>query len=248
MYYVFGAYSLDTQRYELHHAGVPVPLRPKVFQVLAYLVAQHARVVSKEELLQAPWPGQFVGDVGLNSYIMEVRKALGDRRPPHQCIRTVRGHGYRFVAPVEVRDQAPPIDTLPMAPSLMVEAPVLAPTPLPPPVPPPAMAHPAAPAAPRPEGEYKPVSVLCGGLCDVPALAAALGPEGLYRLMQTVVALAHEVIQFYEGTLTHQAPEGFTAVFGAPVAQEDHARRAVLAANITLPRGVTIASALRKPR
>jgi hypothetical protein len=68
----------------------------------------HDRVVRKEELLEALWPGQFVGDVGLNTYIMEVRKALRDRRPPHQYIRTVRGQGYRFVAPVEVRASAPP--------------------------------------------------------------------------------------------------------------------------------------------
>jgi hypothetical protein len=53
-----------------------------VFQGLAYLVAQHERVVCKEELLEVLWPGQLVGNVGLNTYIMEVRKALGDRRPP----------------------------------------------------------------------------------------------------------------------------------------------------------------------
>ena len=52
MHYAFGGYHLDTQRYELHQAGVLVPLRPKVFQVLAYLVAQHDRVVRKEELLE----------------------------------------------------------------------------------------------------------------------------------------------------------------------------------------------------
>src|SRR5262249_12680174 len=95
MHYVFGAYHLDTQRYELHHAGVPVPLRPKVFQVLAYLLAHPDRVVSKEELLAQVWPGQFVGDKGLHTYILEVRKALGDRHPPYQYLRTVRGHGYR---------------------------------------------------------------------------------------------------------------------------------------------------------
>src|SRR5262245_52220203 len=106
MDYSFGAYRLDTQRYELTHAVVPIPLRPKVFQVLAYLLAHHDRVVSKEELLEQVWPGRFVGDVGLNSYIMEVRKALGDRRPPYQYIRTVRGSGYRFVADVELRRDA----------------------------------------------------------------------------------------------------------------------------------------------
>src|SRR5215468_3600621 len=79
MHYVFGVYQLEPQRYELHHAGVLAPLRPKVFQVLAYLVARHDRVV---------------------------RKALGDRRPPHQDLRTVRGQGCRFVAPVEACDLA----------------------------------------------------------------------------------------------------------------------------------------------
>jgi DNA-binding winged helix-turn-helix (wHTH) protein len=107
------AYRLDTQRYELTHAGVPVALRPKVFQVLAYLLAQHKRVVSKEELLEHLWPGQYVGDVGLNSYIMAVRKALGDR-PPYQYLRTVRGHGYRFVAAVTTEAQTPPTRTVPL--------------------------------------------------------------------------------------------------------------------------------------
>ena len=51
-----------------------------------------------------------------------------------------------------------------------------------------------------------------------------------YRLLQTVVGLAQEVIQPYDGTLTLPTSEGFTVVFGAPVAQEDHVRRAVLAA------------------
>jgi DNA-binding response OmpR family regulator len=43
MRYVFGDYRLDTQRYELSRAGVLIPLRPKVFQVLAYLIAQRDR-------------------------------------------------------------------------------------------------------------------------------------------------------------------------------------------------------------
>ena len=128
MHYIFGAYHLDTQRYELHHAGVLVLLRPKVFQVLAYLVAQHDRVVRKEELLEALWPGQFVGDVGLNTYIMEVRKALGDRRPPHQYIRTVRGQGYRVVAPVEVSDHAPPSPPRLSAPAARTDLPDEPPT------------------------------------------------------------------------------------------------------------------------
>jgi DNA-binding winged helix-turn-helix (wHTH) protein len=230
MLYVFGAYDLDPQRYELHHAGVLVPLRPKVFQVLAYLVARHDRVVRKEELLEALWPGQIVGDVGLNTYIMEVRKALGDRRLPHQWLRTVRGQGYRFVAPVEVHDHAPAPHPLPAEPLPVQEGPTHT-SPSPARVPTAVVeAALADPTKPQIDGEYKPISVLCGGIHDAAVVAARLDPEGLYRVLQTVVDLAHEVLQAYGGTLTQQTPEGVTAVFGVPVAQEDHARRAVLAA------------------
>ncbi len=78
--------------------------------------------------------------------------------------------------------------------------------------------------------EHKPVTILCGALVDVPALAVQLDSEGLYRPLQTLVGLAQGVIRHYGGTCTLPTRTGFTAVFGAPVAQEDHARRAVLAA------------------
>src|SRR5262245_43517547 len=130
MHYVFGAYQLDPQRYELHHAGVLAPLRPKVFQVPAYLVARHDRVV---------------------------RKALGDRRPPHQYLRTVRGQGYRFVAPVEACDLARlpstrPEESLavlegqPRTPPLPATAPIIG-----------MEAALVGPPMPQGDGEYKPV-------------------------------------------------------------------------------------------
>jgi class 3 adenylate cyclase len=74
------------------------------------------------------------------------------------------------------------------------------------------------------------VTILCGALAEAPALTERLGPERWYRLLQTVLGLIQEVLYHYEGTLTLATNDGFTAVFGAPVAQEDHARRAVLAA------------------
>ena len=62
MRYVFGDYSLDTQRYELRRAGEFIPLGPQVFNVLAYLVAHRDRVVSRDELFSRLWPDQFVTD------------------------------------------------------------------------------------------------------------------------------------------------------------------------------------------
>ena len=61
-------------------------------------------------------------------------------------------------------------------------------------------------------------------------LAARLGPEAMHHLMHDVLALVHTTVQYYEGILIHVSGEGFLALFGAPVAQEDHARRAVSSA------------------
>src|SRR4029453_4792606 len=122
MRYLFDDYILDTQHYELHRAGARIHLRPKVFHVLAYLLAHRDRVVPKAELLEQVWPNQFIGDATLNSCIMAVRKALGDggRAPRFLC--TVHGEGYRFVAPVEERAHLLE-DTVPMAVPLTVGAP-----------------------------------------------------------------------------------------------------------------------------
>src|SRR5919108_946084 len=107
MYYIFGDYTLDTQRYELHHAGEPIKLRRKVFQVLAYLLAHRDRVVSKQELLEHLWPNQFVGDETLTSCIKALRKALGEWGRTPRFLRTLHGQGYRFVGAVEVWEHLP---------------------------------------------------------------------------------------------------------------------------------------------
>jgi class 3 adenylate cyclase len=80
------------------------------------------------------------------------------------------------------------------------------------------------------EAEHKLVTLLCGALAEAPALAARLGPERWYHLLQTVAERTQEVLHPCGGTLTLSTGDDFTAVFGAPVAQEDHARRAVVAA------------------
>jgi DNA-binding winged helix-turn-helix (wHTH) protein len=101
MRYVFGDYLLDTQRYELSCRNQPIKLRPKVFHVLSYLIVHRDRVVSKDELLEQVWPGQFIGDGSLNACLMAVRKAVGDSGQSQHHIQTLHGRGYRFIAAVE---------------------------------------------------------------------------------------------------------------------------------------------------
>jgi DNA-binding winged helix-turn-helix (wHTH) protein/predicted ATPase len=101
MIYAFEAYELDLQRYELRYAGKLVKLEPQVFNVLAYLVRQRERVVTKEELLDQLWPGRFVSESTLTSRLTAARRAIGDRGRERRLIQTVHGRGYRFIAPVE---------------------------------------------------------------------------------------------------------------------------------------------------
>jgi DNA-binding winged helix-turn-helix (wHTH) protein len=114
MRYVFGDCTLDTEYYELHRAGVRIPVRPKVFQLLAYLIAHRDRVLMKDEMIAYLWPQQFVGDAALKSCLMTARKAVGDTARSQRIIQTRHGHGYRFVAVVTTGDQpAPTSATLP---------------------------------------------------------------------------------------------------------------------------------------
>src|SRR5215813_9940560 len=118
MRYTFGDYVLDTQRYELHHAGALVKLRRKVFQVLAYLLAHRERVVPKQELFEHLWPDQFVGDEALKSCMKTLRQVLGERGRTPRFVRTLHGQGYRVVAAVEEQEDLSVDVTAPLSGSL----------------------------------------------------------------------------------------------------------------------------------
>ena len=236
MIYAFADYTLDTQRYELRHAGTLCKLEPQALDLLAYLLQHRDRVVPKQELLEQLWPDRFVGDGILTQQMMMVRRAIGDNGRHQHTIKTLHGRGYRFVAAVSVEADAPDYATPPAMPDM----------PRPP-------GHVPFPDVPRPstdsspvrsqplaslghplpgalEGERKQVTVLCCILAASRHGTALLEPESLYRLMQMCFAEAQQVIQRFEGTMMQQGSDGFMALFGAPVAHEDHARRAVWAA------------------
>ncbi len=107
--YTFGDCIFDTTRYTLYRDGQETRLRPKVFQVLEYLLTQRDRVVSKQDLRDTIWPEQFVGDETLESTVSAVRKSLGDSGREQRLIQTLPGHGYRFVVSVEEQN-GPAVD------------------------------------------------------------------------------------------------------------------------------------------
>jgi class 3 adenylate cyclase/tetratricopeptide (TPR) repeat protein len=80
------------------------------------------------------------------------------------------------------------------------------------------------------EGERKQVTVLFCDLVSSTALADRIGPEAMHLLLNRFFELALGEVHRYEGTINQFLGDGFMALFGAPIAHEDHARRSVLAA------------------
>jgi pimeloyl-ACP methyl ester carboxylesterase len=93
----FGPFTLDPVSGQLFRSGTVVPLTPKAFAVLHHLAASPGRLFSKQELLDAIWPGVFVGDAVLKVTIREIRKALGDDAHAPRFIETAHRRGYRFL-------------------------------------------------------------------------------------------------------------------------------------------------------
>jgi DNA-binding winged helix-turn-helix (wHTH) protein len=108
MTWYFGPFRLDLANAVLWRAQQPVPLRPKTFGVLVYLVTHAGQLVTKEALFDAVWPETVVGDGALKTSMNELRKTLGETARAPQWIATVHGRGYRFIAPVTTGEPAAP--------------------------------------------------------------------------------------------------------------------------------------------
>ncbi len=100
MQLVFGDHVLDPDRRELTRGSQVIAVGPQVFDLLAYLVRNRERVVSKDDLLDVVWEGRVVSESTLSSHINAVRKAIGDSGQEQRLIRTVARKGFRFVGDV----------------------------------------------------------------------------------------------------------------------------------------------------
>jgi pimeloyl-ACP methyl ester carboxylesterase len=114
--FVFSDCQLDLDRFELRRAGRLRPVEPQVFDLLAVLIRERHRVVPKEELLDTVWGNRFVSESALTSRVKAARQAIGDDGHSQHLIRTARGRGYQFVAPVDEAAQPDPAAALSPAP------------------------------------------------------------------------------------------------------------------------------------
>ena len=102
----FGVFEADLEAGELRKHGLRLKLSEQPFQILAMLVARPGEVVSREVLRERLWPSDtFVDfDHGLNNAVMRLREVLGDSSDHPRFIETLPRRGYRFIAPVEIKN------------------------------------------------------------------------------------------------------------------------------------------------
>ncbi|HEY8559210.1 MAG TPA: winged helix-turn-helix domain-containing protein [Pyrinomonadaceae bacterium] len=95
--YEFGEFCLDTNARRLTRRGETLSLNSKTFDLLFFLAKNSNRTVTKTEILEAVWEGQFVEEANLSVQISALRKVLGEKREAPRFLVTVPGKGYKFV-------------------------------------------------------------------------------------------------------------------------------------------------------
>lgn len=96
----FEAFRLDSANGCLWRDGEQIDLPPKQFAILSFLVENPGRLITHDELLDKLWPETFVQPQVLRTYVLELRKVLGDEVGNPRFIQTLPKRGYRFVAAV----------------------------------------------------------------------------------------------------------------------------------------------------
>jgi len=108
----FGSFRLDTANHCLWRDAERVSITPKAYDVLCYLVENSGRLVKPNEMLEAIWADTYVNPEVLRKYILEIRKALGDKADDPQFVETIPKRGYRFIAPVCLDGELPLSDAI----------------------------------------------------------------------------------------------------------------------------------------
>jgi DNA-binding winged helix-turn-helix (wHTH) protein/predicted ATPase len=107
---VFDPFCLDLGSEQLWRGSQAIKLRPKAFAVLDHLVGRPGQLVTKDDLLNAVWPGTFVSDAVLKVAIRQIRDALGDDSKTPRFIETAHRRGYRFIGLISEAHTVPLAD------------------------------------------------------------------------------------------------------------------------------------------
>ena len=183
--------------------GRAVEIEPKPLQVLVHLLENAGKLVTKDALIQAVWPGRIIGDAALTKCVARLREAIGDR--DQRLIKTHHRYGYRLITPVQTQGAAVPGPNLQPAPAVITPE----------------------PAGYAQETEHRPVTMLFCDLVGSTELAESLDPEAFRALLLDYQQRAAELARRYEGHVAQQFGDGMLIYFGYPSAHDDDAERAI---------------------
>ncbi|GGE17474.1 alkaline phosphatase synthesis transcriptional regulatory protein PhoP [Marinithermofilum abyssi] len=97
-----GDLTIDTDGYEVLRNGEPIDLTPKEFELLVYLANHRGRVLSRDQLLNAVWDYDYIGDTRIvDVHVSHLREKVEEDSRNPVYIKTVRGIGYKFEGPKE---------------------------------------------------------------------------------------------------------------------------------------------------
>ncbi len=100
----FGDIEVREREFSLIKAGEALPVEPKAFRVLLFLLRNPQKLITKDELLNAVWGDTAVSENSLARSIALLRRLQGDDMRTPRYIETVATVGYRFVCKVEVSE------------------------------------------------------------------------------------------------------------------------------------------------
>ena len=98
--YEFSGFRLEEAQQRLLRNGEPVALKPKILDLLRYLIQSRGQLIAKDDLMREVWPDTIVEENNITVSMSILRKTLGETRHKPQFIETVPRRGYRFVAQV----------------------------------------------------------------------------------------------------------------------------------------------------
>ncbi|HSR67052.1 MAG TPA: winged helix-turn-helix domain-containing protein [Acidobacteriota bacterium] len=107
----FDDVRVEVEAFRVYKAGRKVPLEPKAFQTLLFLIEHRGKLVTKDEILDGVWSDTFVTPNALTRVVGLLRRALGDQAVTSRYIETIPTRGYRFIAEVTEagREETPAI-------------------------------------------------------------------------------------------------------------------------------------------
>lgn len=112
MLFLFDNFSLDTDRFELRRGEKLIRAEPQVVELLAHLVANNHRLVTRDEIVEKIWLGRVVSEAAISSRIKAARHALDDDGIAQRYIRTVHRKGFRFVGEMRHGSGTSRVETL----------------------------------------------------------------------------------------------------------------------------------------